>query len=107
MAINVYAMDAPGVEVEKFPAPRLLPPREREILDGRRRDGRATGRLLAPREREVLDLLSKGRAYKQIAAEMELSMGTVRTYIRRLYGKLNVNCRTQAVVLYLTQPING
>lgn len=86
MAINVYAMDdAVGVETKKLQAPRLL----------------------APREREVLDLLSKGRAYKQIAAEMELSMGTVRTYIRRLYGKLNVNCRTDAVVLYLTQPING
>ena len=86
MAINVYAMDeAPGIE-----AKRVQPPR-----------------TLAPREREVLDLLSKGRAYKQIAAEMELSMGTVRTYIRRLYGKLNVNCRTEAVVLYLTQPING
>ncbi|HEY1787266.1 MAG TPA: LuxR C-terminal-related transcriptional regulator [Verrucomicrobiae bacterium] len=67
----------------------------------------ASPRLLAPREREVLDLLSKGRAYKQIAAEMELSMGTIRTYIRRLYGKLNVNCRTEAVVLYLTRPING
>ena len=64
-------------------------------------------RSLAPREREVLDLLSKGRAYKQIAAEMELSMGTVRTYIRRLYGKLRVNCRTEAVVIYLTQPNNG
>ncbi len=86
MAINVYAMDeAPGIEVKRLPAPRLL----------------------APREREVLDLLSKGRAYKQIAADMELSIGTVRTYIRRLYGKLNVNCRTEAVVLYLTQPING
>src|SRR5579863_1734890 len=64
-------------------------------------------RSLAPREREVLDLLSKGRAYKQIADEMDISMGTIRTYIRRLYGKLNVNCRTEAVVLYLTQPING
>ena len=62
---------------------------------------------LAPREREVLDLLSKGRAYKQIAAEMELSIGTIRTYIRRLYSKLHVNCRTEAVVLYLTQPSNS
>jgi DNA-binding NarL/FixJ family response regulator len=56
---------------------------------------------LAPREQEVLDLLSKGRAYKQIAAELELSMGTIRTYIRRIYEKLHVNCRTEAVVLYL------
>lgn len=86
MAINVQAMEGmPGVEPRKSPSPQPL----------------------APREREVLDLLSKGRAYKQIAAEMELSMGTVRTYIRRLYGKLHVNCRTEAVVIYLTQPLNG
>lgn len=64
-------------------------------------------RQLAPREREVLDLLSKGHAYKQIAAEMELSMGTIRTYIRRLYGKLQVNCRTEAVVIYLRPPANS
>jgi DNA-binding NarL/FixJ family response regulator len=67
----------------------------------------ASPRSLAPREREVLDLLSKGRAYKQIADELDISMGTIRTYIRRLYGKLHVNCRTEAVVIYLTQPING
>jgi DNA-binding NarL/FixJ family response regulator len=56
---------------------------------------------LAPREQEVLNLLSKGCAYKQIAAEMNLSMGTIRTYIRRIYEKLHVNCRTDAVVKYL------
>lgn len=62
---------------------------------------------LAPREREVLRLLATGRPYKQIAAELELSMGTVRTYIRRLYGKLRVHCRTEAVVKYLTQPLDS
>lgn len=56
---------------------------------------------LAPREQEVLNLLSKGCAYKQIAAQMNLSMGTIRTYIRRIYEKLHVNCRTDAVVKYL------
>lgn len=56
---------------------------------------------LAPREQEVLNLLSKGCAYKQIAAELDLSMGTIRTYIRRIYEKLHVNCRTDAVVKYL------
>jgi len=86
MIMSAYPLeDAPALETKRMTVPRLL----------------------APREREVLDLLSKGRAYKQIADEMEVSMGTVRTYIRRLYGKLNVNCRTEAVVLYLTQPING
>ena len=62
---------------------------------------------LARREREVLHLLSTGRPYKQIASELELSMGTVRTYIRRLYAKLRVNCRTEAVVKYLTQQLDG
>lgn len=61
-------------------------------------------RQLAPREREVLHLLSTGRPYKQIADELELSMGTIRTYVRRLYGKLHVNCRTEAVVKYLMSP---
>jgi DNA-binding NarL/FixJ family response regulator len=28
-------------------------------------------------------------------------MGTIRTYIRRIYEKLHVNCRTEAVVIYL------
>jgi DNA-binding NarL/FixJ family response regulator len=59
-------------------------------------------RQLAPREIEVLHLLATGRPYKQIADELELSMGTIRTYVRRLYGKLHVNCRTEAVVKYLT-----
>ncbi len=56
---------------------------------------------LAPREQEVLSLLSKGHAYKQIAADMNVSMGTIRTYICRIYEKLHVNCRTEAVVKYL------
>jgi len=56
---------------------------------------------LAPREQEVLELLSKGFAYKQIASKLDLSMGTIRTYIRRIYEKLHVNCRTDAVVKYL------
>jgi DNA-binding NarL/FixJ family response regulator len=62
---------------------------------------------LARREREVLHLLSTGRPYKQIASELELSMGTVRTYVRRLYAKLRVNCRTEAVVKYLTHQLDG
>ena len=56
---------------------------------------------LAPREEEVLNLLSQGCAYKQIAAQMNVSDSTIRTYIGRIYHKLHVNCRTQAVVRYL------
>ena len=56
---------------------------------------------LSPREQQVLEQLAKGYPYKQIAAEMEISMGTLHTYIRRVYEKLHVNCRTDAVVKYL------
>jgi DNA-binding NarL/FixJ family response regulator len=62
---------------------------------------------LAPREQEVLALLAKGCAYKQIAAQMNLHIGTVRTYIRRIYEKLHVNCRTEAVVRYLDASASG
>jgi len=56
---------------------------------------------LSPREQQVLNWLAEGFSYKQIAAEMNLSMGTIRTYIRSMYEKLHVNSRTEAVVKYL------
>ena len=56
---------------------------------------------LSPREQQVLELLAEGFAYKQIAAELELSIGSIRTYIRSMYEKLHVNSRTEAVVKYL------
>ncbi len=56
---------------------------------------------LSPREQQVLEQLAKGYPYKQIAVEMDISMGTLHTYIRRVYEKLHVNCRTDAVVKYL------
>jgi DNA-binding NarL/FixJ family response regulator len=57
--------------------------------------------ILAPREHEVLKLLAEGCPYKEIADKMEVSMGTVCTYIKRIYKKLHVHGRTEAVVKYL------
>jgi DNA-binding NarL/FixJ family response regulator len=56
---------------------------------------------LSAREQQVLDLLAEGFSYKQIAGELDLSMGTIRTYIRSMYEKLHVNNGTEAVVKYL------
>jgi DNA-binding NarL/FixJ family response regulator len=56
---------------------------------------------LSEREQQVLEHLAKGALYKQIAAEMNISMDTVRTYIRRIYEKLHVCSRTEAVVKFL------
>ena len=52
---------------------------------------------LSPREQEVLDLLSQGFMYKEIADKLGISFETVRTYIRRIYEKLHVRTRTEAV----------
>lgn len=56
---------------------------------------------LSVREVEVLDLLAKGHLVKEIADQLNISFGTVRTYIRRIYEKLHVNSRAQAVAKYL------
>lgn len=59
---------------------------------------------LSDRERETLDLLAKGFQYKEIAAQLSISPLTVRTYLRRIYEKLQVRSRTEAVVKYLKNP---
>ncbi len=57
----------------------------------------APGEELSPREQEVLDLLSQGFMYKEISDKLGISFETVRTYIRRIYEKLHVRTRTEAV----------
>lgn len=59
------------------------------------------GETPTPREQQILELLARGFAYKQIAAELNLSMGTIQTHVSRIYKKLHVNCRTEAVMKYL------
>lgn len=56
---------------------------------------------LSPREREVLDGLAEGQAYKQIADKLDVSIHTVRNYIRRIYEKLHVRTSAEAVAKYL------
>lgn len=56
---------------------------------------------LSARQREMLDLLAAGEPYKIIADKMGLSIHTVRGYIRRIYEKLQVHTRTEAVAKYL------
>ncbi len=56
---------------------------------------------LSPREQEVLDCLAKGCLYKEIADTLGISYETVHTYIRRIYEKLQVRTRTEAVAKFL------
>jgi DNA-binding NarL/FixJ family response regulator len=52
---------------------------------------------LTDRELEVLRGLARGRSYKQVAADLSLSLDTVRTYVRRVYGKLQVHSVAEAI----------
>jgi DNA-binding NarL/FixJ family response regulator len=59
---------------------------------------------LSPREREVLELLARGYLYKEIADLLQISGPTVNTYIRRIYEKLHVRSRSQAVAKFTHVP---
>jgi len=56
---------------------------------------------LSSREQEVLELLAKGYLIKEISDQLGLGFDTVRTYIRRIYEKMHVHSRAQAVAKYL------
>jgi DNA-binding NarL/FixJ family response regulator len=53
--------------------------------------------ILTYREKEILKQLSKGLRYKEIAAELHISMDTVRSHTRNIYEKLQVQSRTEAI----------
>jgi DNA-binding NarL/FixJ family response regulator len=59
------------------------------------------GETLSAREQEVLNHLSQGFLYKEISEKMGISYETVHTYIRRIYEKLQVRTRTEAVAKFL------
>jgi DNA-binding NarL/FixJ family response regulator len=59
---------------------------------------------LSPREREVLELLARGYLYKEIADTLQISVPTVNTHIRRIYEKLHVRSRSQAVAKFAHIP---
>jgi DNA-binding NarL/FixJ family response regulator len=59
------------------------------------------GTALSAREREILDLLAHGLSNKEIGAKLDLSQFTVKNHLARVFEKLHVRCRTEAVMAYL------
>jgi DNA-binding NarL/FixJ family response regulator len=57
-------------------------------------------RSLSAREREVLELLTRGHLYKEICDILGITMSTVNTHARRIYEKLHVRSRAEAVARY-------
>ncbi|HEY3863451.1 MAG TPA: response regulator transcription factor [Verrucomicrobiae bacterium] len=62
--------------------------------------GAASAPAISQREQEVLGLLARGFACKEIADSLGISITTVSTYVRRIYEKLHVHSRAQAVATY-------
>jgi DNA-binding NarL/FixJ family response regulator len=58
---------------------------------------------MSPREQMVLDCLAKGFTYQKTADTLKISLDSVRTYVRRIYEKLHVHSRTEAVAKYTRQ----
>jgi DNA-binding NarL/FixJ family response regulator len=74
------------------------------LLEHIRRTGeasseRSAARPLTERERVVLRQMARGYRYEDIGRALGVSVNTVRTYVRSLYEKLDVNSRTEAVLL--------
>ena len=59
--------------------------------------GEDTDHLLSARETQLLELLVKGYSYKMIADQLNISMGTVCSHIKKIYRKLQVNSATEAI----------
>ncbi|WP_020422474.1 response regulator transcription factor [Amycolatopsis sp. ATCC 39116] len=84
------ALLAPSITrrlVERFAAARPRPALHRDLA------------VLTPRELEVLTLVARGRSNAEIAAELTLSEATVKTHVARIFAKLSLRDRAQAVVL--------
>ncbi len=71
------------------------------VLDRIRRgdEGPPELRRLSPREREILVLIAEGCTNREIAGRLTLTEPTVKTYVSRLFAKLDIERRTQAAVL--------
>ncbi len=69
----------------------------RVIASFQKGDGIEESEVLTVREKEILKNLSEGLRYKEIAAKLKISIETVRTHARRIYEKLHVQSRTEAL----------
>ncbi len=76
----------------------------RRVIESFRRKAKVPNESarLSLREEQILLLLSRGYSNKAIADQLELSIDTVCSHLKHVYGKLHVNSRTEAVVRYMS-----
>ena len=54
-------------------------------------------KTLPPRQQQIVQAIVDGKSYKQIAAELYISIDTVRTHIKRIYRALEVNSKAELI----------
>lgn len=59
--------------------------------------------ILSKREREILELISKGFLYKEVAEKLFITTGTVKQHIHKIYEKLQVQNKTEAINKYFNR----
>ncbi|HEY8403032.1 MAG TPA: response regulator transcription factor [Flavobacteriales bacterium] len=69
----------------------------RKVMESFQQKDVLQSEILTERENEMLVFLSRGLRYKEIADALNISIETVRTHIRNIYQKLQVQSRTEAI----------
>jgi DNA-binding NarL/FixJ family response regulator len=64
-------------------------------------DASKTKDLLTQRESQVLQAIARGKRVKEVAAELNVRVTTVQTYLRRIYEKLQVHSQAEAVAKFV------
>jgi DNA-binding NarL/FixJ family response regulator len=75
----------------------------RKVVEHFRKKTTFDSELLSSREQAVVELILKGRSYKMVADDLNISINTVRTYIKSIYKKLKVNSNVELANIYLNR----
>jgi len=92
-AARIQELRAGGSPITPIIARQLL----RRLQPAVPTEGQDGAAMLSPRETEVLNLLARGFAYQEIAGLLGVSPHTIGTYVKRLYEKLQVTSRGEAI----------
>ena len=79
----------------------MSPSIARKVVDHFHQPAQVNAEPLTKKEEEVLALLSQGLPYKEISAELKVSVNTIREHIRNVYRKLHVQSRAEAMKKFL------
>lgn len=111
LVFEIRSLHAGGSPISPLIARQILmrfrPPHNSATAVAALRDPNKQGAILSTREREVLEYITKGFTSNEIAALISVSHHTVLTYVRRIYTKLEVNSKAEAIYEARNQGLLG